>query len=92
MSVRTMERLRAPFTPEQVAALNAYQASNQFHPFTCGDRSTPAHHARQAEHPNEDLGQLVAGPQGWTCPATGCAYTQDWAWQDMVTAGSTEQL
>src|SRR5262245_46147834 len=38
--------IRAPWTPEQVANLNAYQANCRFHPYTCRDRhnlvATPA--------------------------------------------------
>jgi hypothetical protein len=44
--------VRAPFTPEQVASLNAYQASNLFHPYTC---LTSSH------------GPLIATEAGWHC-------------------------
>lgn len=54
---------RAPFTDAQMAALNEYQQSGRFHPYTCGtDRSHP---------------KLVPSRQGWHCVA--CDYTQDWA-------------
>ena len=59
--------IRAPWTPTQVDALNAYQRSGFFHPYTCGQRSRWAH---------ED-GLLVATEVGWVCPD--CPYTQDWA-------------
>ena len=66
----------APFSPEQVASLNAYQSSGRMHPFTCaGNRHDGVHRAYQAEH-GGDLGQLVATETG--CPV--CASTQDWAW------------
>jgi hypothetical protein len=68
----------APFLPEQVASLNAYQSSGRMHPFTCaGDRGDAAHRAYQAEN-GGDLGQLVATEMGWICPV--CGSTQDWAW------------
>lgn len=30
-----VEKIRAPFSPEQVEQLNRYQVSGLFHPFTC---------------------------------------------------------
>lgn len=57
--------IRAPFTDEQVASLNAYQKSGVFHDFTCGD-----------EHAGER--SLIATREGWICPT--CEYTQVWAW------------
>jgi hypothetical protein len=57
------EHLKTPWTEQQVAALNEYQRSGRFHPFTCGHDST--HDA------------LVATPEGWVCPD--CDYRQDWA-------------
>jgi hypothetical protein len=58
-----LEQLRAPWTDDQVAALNAYQHTGYFHPFTCGNDST--HRV------------LVATPTGWICED--CDYRQDWA-------------
>jgi len=71
---------------EQVAGLNAWQACGWVHPFTCGsgDRSDARHSAYQAEH-GGDLGQLVAGPDGWVCPA--CGYRQTWA-NDFMAKGA----
>ena len=63
-----MERIEAPFTPEQVMALNRFQTSGEMHPFTCGNRD---------EHP-DDPGILVAVSYGWICPAR-CDYEQSWA-------------
>jgi len=59
----TIEVVRAPFTPGQVASLNAYQAAGQFHPYTCGGADC--------------RGALIAAEGGWHCPA--CDHTQDWA-------------
>lgn len=53
----------APFTSAQILALNRYQLSNRFHPYTCGACS---------DHPN-----LVAIRSGWHCLV--CEYSQDWA-------------
>jgi hypothetical protein len=59
----------APWTDGQVANLNRYQRAGVFHPFTCG---------RRDEH-RDDPGVLVAGRDGWTCPADDCDYRQAWA-------------
>lgn len=66
-------RIYAPFTPEQVEALNAYQHAGRMHPFTC------AH-----EHPDERP-VLVATIDGWQCPDTACDYRQFWAHDFMTT-------
>jgi hypothetical protein len=62
-----MEEIRAPWTSEQVAALNRFQQLGRMHPFTCG---TPEH--------LYDSPVLVAAEDGWHCP-TGCGYRQVWA-------------
>lgn len=49
---RMQAPIRAPFTPEQQAALNASQADTETPVWTC---------------PNDDQGVLVAGPH-WSCP------------------------
>jgi hypothetical protein len=61
----------APWTEDQVASLNAYQADPPFHPYTCFFDGGIQH---------GDLGsetRLVAHADGWHCPE--CSYTQDWA-------------
>jgi hypothetical protein len=76
----TYQFVDAPFLPEQVRSLNAYQASGRGHPFTCGrDRMDAPHRAYQAGH-GGDFGQLLATEAGWICPVPGCSYTQSWAW------------
>lgn len=60
----------APWTPEQVANLNAYQRSGRMHPFTCG---SPGYH----DTPQSPV--LIAHEDGWFCPAPLCDYTQNWA-------------
>lgn len=69
---------RAPWTTEQVAALNRWQAG-PMHPFTCFNWGDGSH--RWAT----DLGVLVATEQGWVCPD--CNYTQDWAHEFMLDGG-----
>jgi hypothetical protein len=67
------DHVYAPFTDDQVASLNAYQAGGRGHPYTCGTDSC--------------RGVLIATRDGWHCP--GCAYGQssawawmaDWSWQ-----------
>jgi hypothetical protein len=70
------ENIRAPWTDEQVAALNKWQQRDDFHPFTCPDR-----------YPNGTHVVLVAYPDGWHCPA--CDYRQDWA-HDFMAAPAQE--
>lgn len=65
----------APWTPREVAALNRYQFSGQFHPFTCGKDSLH--------------GELIATPLGWTCPR--CDYRQDWAHKFMLQESTNAQ-
>lgn len=58
-------RVRAPFTPEQVESLNAYQRSGRFHEFTCAC----GHIA------------LIARPEGWICPNyCGYTQDWAWSW------------
>lgn len=64
--------IEAPWTPEQVAALNAFQARSNIHPFTCGKCG--------------GLEVLVATSTGWLCPKD-CGYSQTWAWESMATEG-----
>ncbi len=72
-----MEKIIAPWTPEQVERLNAYQRDGRYHAYTCGgERGDKAHTAYATEH-GEDNGQLIATTDGWKCPV--CKYTQKWA-------------
>jgi hypothetical protein len=65
---------KAPWTTEEVDALNRYQRIGMFHPFTC-----PNHHEMQ------DVDRaLFATRNGWICAH--CDYTQDWAHQAMLIA------
>lgn len=64
------DQIRAPWTPEQVAALNRFQREGGMHPFTCGGEHAPG------------LPVLVARIDGWHCSdpyGEGCDYRQDWA-------------
>lgn len=68
--------IHAPWTEEQVIALNKYQNNNKTHPFT-GKR-----------HENGDECVLVATPQGWiTCCGNGVVI-QTWAWDFMTKKSS----
>jgi len=62
-----MAHLSAPWTPEQVEALNRWQRCNYVHEFTCPHPHGPLTHGRI----------LIATKNGWTCPT--CDYTQNWA-------------
>jgi hypothetical protein len=58
----------APWTDEQVTALNGFQHHGRMHPFTCG-----------AVHSSGRSPILVATPAEWICPDPSCDYAQDWA-------------
>jgi hypothetical protein len=68
---RDPDKIYAPWLPATVAALNHYQASGRFHPFTC-----PGNHQGEMK--------LVAHEQGWSCASEHCTYAQDWAWRFMT--------
>lgn len=61
-------KIMAPFTPEQVNALNIWQ-NGPVHPFTCGN-----------DHEGDR--DLVATESGWICPT--CEYKQKWAHEFML--------
>ena len=65
-------KIVAPWTRQQVDALNDYQAAGWMHPFTCG-------HCRDTLGTDRGHNErrLVATVEGWRCPT--CTYTQDWA-------------
>jgi hypothetical protein len=81
-----MTQIRAPWTQEQVDALNRYQREGRFHAFTCGcdDRCDAAHVAHAEKNDDRDYGLLVATKDGWVCPV--CGYTQNWAHAFMAAA------
>jgi len=60
-------KIVAPWTPDTVDALNAFQAWGVMHPFTCGIDST------------HGTGKLHATEQGWKCTDSECDYRQNWA-------------
>ncbi|MFD4596774.1 hypothetical protein ACFWPQ_01950 [Streptomyces sp. NPDC058464] len=62
------DKIRAPWTPEQVAALNEFQQGGWMHPFTCG-----------YEHPAHPNAVLKATTNGWRCYVIDCDWEQDWA-------------
>lgn len=68
--------VRAPWSSDQVDALNRFQRRGDVHEFTCPE-----------DHGGADR-TLVATKTGWICPH--CAYVQDWAHKAMFT--KPEQL
>lgn len=62
----------APWTDDQVASLNGYQAAWVFHPYTCGTDGCPRRAAGEV---------LTATRAGWECP---CGYRQAWAQLQMA--------
>jgi len=62
-----MSSVKAPWTDEQVAALNINQRSGHIHPYTCGNCR---------DNGVEGECELVATTLGWVCPT--CDNTQDW--------------
>lgn len=80
----TNEHIEAPFTPEQVEALNTWQSTGVVHPFTCGSGRR-----KDADHLDGE-GILKATPQGWVCPY--CNYTQDWAHAFMADLEALETM
>lgn len=60
------EEVYPPFNTDQVASLDAYQASGVFHPFTCGTAG--------CRRP------LTADPDGLQCPTCGSRFHWAWAW------------
>jgi glutaredoxin len=72
-----LDRISAPFTQEQVRALNLFQDDyKKHHPFCCFGEA-------KRDHPVE--ARLVATVRGWICPY--CDYTQNWAHQHMLDYG-----
>lgn len=65
-----MRRVDAPWSAEFVDALNRFQVSGIFHPFTC------------ATHSQDD--PLIAKEDGWHCPHPSCDYRQFWAHAEMA--------
>jgi hypothetical protein len=63
-----MAQLQAPWTEEQVEALNHNQHSGVMHEYTC-----PHHHRKYEDR------VLVATKDGWICPQRSCDYRQNWA-------------
>lgn len=62
--------IRAPWSEQQVKALNESQQNPLFHPYTCGNEDKALSHERG--------GILVATAEGWVCLE--CDYRQNWAY------------
>ena len=74
-----MEKIKAPFTDEQVKKLNKFQNNGKWHPFTCCSPSNVKECLRK-KGGNEGL--LIATNEGWVCPCG--KEKQDWAWDFMA--------
>ncbi len=61
------DRVKAPFTNEQVERINKFQESNAFHPYTCMGA-----YCNRIPYG----GRLIATNEGFVCPCG--KYTQDW--------------
>ena len=66
-----VEKLQAPWSSDQVDALNQFQRRGDVHEFTCPEN-----------HGGADR-TLIATKEGWICPH--CDYRQDWAHPAMLT-------
>jgi hypothetical protein len=64
----------APWSPEEVSALNRWQATPTVHPFTCA-----------SDHDGDR--DLIARVDGWHCPT--CGYKQTWAHRMMLNTPPT---
>ena len=70
-----MNQITAPFNKEQIDALNKYQNSGRFHPFTC-DRGEKECEVNIRPRDYSKDGVLIAVEDGWICPCG--KYKQDW--------------
>lgn len=68
------DKIRPPWTPQQVSALNKFQRHGGMHPFTCPQPEGPVGLTLHPASP-----RLLATPDGWACSIPGCDYRQDWA-------------
>lgn len=73
-----MNKITAPFTDDQVEALNKYQTGTSFHPFTCCSYDDCKRGSQ------DDQGILIASNEGWVCPCG--KWKQNWAWAFMLFA------
>lgn len=71
-----IERIYAPFTPDQQKQLNDYQqnSKNRHHRFICA--------AINCIDGDGEYSVLIARERGWICPC--CDYTSNWAYKFMV--------
>lgn len=67
-----INKIKAPWSIEQVEFLNNWQKNPRFHPYTCVYRGDGNHNMYDG-----DLGSLLATENGWVC--RDCDYTQLWA-------------
>lgn len=79
-------QIKAPFTDEQVKALNEFQHHGRVHPFTCCSPEEISECLRAKPRGTMDYatseGMLIATNDGWVCPCG--KYTQEWAHEFMT--------
>jgi hypothetical protein len=73
----------APWSEETVRALNAFQQSGRWHPFTCQEDRHAVGGDGVMPRP-----VLVATPSGWSCSDPGCDQDQHWAWTTAIRHGA----
>lgn len=82
-----MNRIKAPYTPEQVEKLNDFQKNGNFVEFTCCSPFDEPECLRAVKVVDgvvvegESEGLLTATTEGWICPCG--KYTQDWTYDFM---------
>lgn len=78
-TVRTPNKIYAPWSAATAAALNDYQKKPHLIPaLTC-----PNGHSTWI--------LLTAGPDGWRCPRHYCGHRQNWAWAFMAGPAEPEE-
>ena len=83
-----MEKVKAPYTDEQVKSLNEFQNNGIIHPFTCCSPSYINECTRACKEIDGKIvegttdGLLVATKDGWICPCG--KYKQDWSYKFMI--------
>jgi hypothetical protein len=75
-----MEKVRAPFTKEQVESLKMYQNNLEMHHFTC---CSPDNIPECQRRNKVNEGELIPTEEGWVCPCG--KYKQDWCHDFMLT-------
>ena len=73
------EKIKSPWTPEQVQILKEFQSAGYLHPFTCGDPEEVKECQRRS---GSNSGALIPSESGWVCPCG--KYHQDWCYDEIL--------